>query len=405
MKEIYEAIVIGAGHAGCEASLALARKGHKTLLLTISLDAVAFLACNPSIGGTAKGQLVSEIDALGGQMGIIADKTAIQLRMLNRGRGPAVQSLRAQADKIKYHTEMKKVVESCPNLFLKQAEAEYQMTAYDVDRISKLVEKEILAEVRLKQAQAELAVAELEVEQAKVKMQRAQLDYSYTTITAPIDGYVDRIPYKVGSLVGTETLLTNISNVAEVFAYFKMNETEYLKFRRAIIRGEEDSRADTVQLVLADGTLYEHAGIVETVEGDFERQTGSIAFRARFPNPEGLLKHGVSGKINMMTKMDDVYLIPQQATFEIQEFTYVYTINEEDIAKIRSFEPLARFNGYYVAENFMPGTEIAFSGIQRLKDGMKIKPVDAGENSNPNESEGHVREMPDSTQANPDTEK
>lgn len=124
MKEKYEAIVIGAGHAGCEASLALARKGHKTLLLTISLDAVAFLACNPSIGGTAKGQLVSEIDALGGQMGIIADKTAIQLRMLNRGRGPAVQSLRAQADKIKYHTEMKKVVESCPNLFLKQAEAE-----------------------------------------------------------------------------------------------------------------------------------------------------------------------------------------------------------------------------------------------------------------------------------------
>ncbi len=259
---------------------------------------------------------------------------------------------------------------------LKQAEAEYQMTAYDVDRISRLVEKEILAEVRLKQAQAELAVAELEVEQAKVKMQRARLDYNYTTITAPIDGFVDRIPYKVGSLVDTETLLTNISNVAEVFAYFKMNETEYLKFRRAIIRGEEDSRADTVQLVLADGTLYEHAGVVETVEGDFERQTGSIAFRARFPNPEGLLKHGVSGKINMMTKMDDVYLIPQQATFEIQEFTYVYTIDDKDIAKIRSFEPLARFNGYYVAENFEPGTEIAYSGIQRLKDGMKIKPVE-----------------------------
>ena len=78
----------------------------------------------------------------------------------------------------------------------------------------------------------------------------------------------------------------------------------------------------------------------------------------------------------MMTKMDDVYLIPQQATFEIQEFTYVYTINDENVAKVRSFEPLARFNGYYVAENFEPGTEIAYSGIQRLKDGMKIKPVE-----------------------------
>lgn len=122
MKQSYEAIVIGAGHAGCEAALALARKGHRTLLLTISLDAVAFLACNPSIGGTAKGQLVSEIDALGGKMGIIADKTSLQIRMLNRGRGPAVQSLRAQADKVEYHTEMKRVIESTPNLYLKQAE-------------------------------------------------------------------------------------------------------------------------------------------------------------------------------------------------------------------------------------------------------------------------------------------
>ena len=124
MRESYEAIVIGAGHAGCEAALALARKGHKTLLLTISLDAVAFLACNPSIGGTAKGQLVSEIDALGGEMGVVADKAAIQIRMLNRGRGPAVQSLRAQEDKTLYHTEMKKIVETCPNLFLKQGEVE-----------------------------------------------------------------------------------------------------------------------------------------------------------------------------------------------------------------------------------------------------------------------------------------
>lgn len=120
--EEFDAIVIGAGHAGCEAGLALARMGHKTLLLTISLDAVAFLACNPSIGGTAKGQLVSEIDALGGEMGKIADRTALQIRMLNRGKGPAVQSLRAQADKNAYHTEMKKVLESEKNLYLRQGE-------------------------------------------------------------------------------------------------------------------------------------------------------------------------------------------------------------------------------------------------------------------------------------------
>ena len=119
----FDAIVIGSGHAGCEAALALARMGQQTLLLTLNLDSIAFLACNPSIGGTAKGHLVCEIDALGGEMGIIADKATIQRRMLNSSKGPAVQSLRTQADKIMYHTEMKKILENTKNLFVKQGEA------------------------------------------------------------------------------------------------------------------------------------------------------------------------------------------------------------------------------------------------------------------------------------------
>ena len=122
-QENFDAIVVGAGHAGCEAALALARLQNKTLMLCLNLDSIAFLACNPSIGGTAKGQLVCEIDALGGEMGKNTDKTLIQIRMLNRGKGPAVYSLRAQADKVAYHTEMKKTLESQPNLFIKQAEA------------------------------------------------------------------------------------------------------------------------------------------------------------------------------------------------------------------------------------------------------------------------------------------
>lgn len=119
----YDSIVIGAGHAGCEAALALSRTGQKTLLLTLNLDAIAFLACNPSIGGTAKGHLVCEIDALGGEMGVNADKTALQIRMLNMGKGPAVHSLRAQADKIEYHNTMKRTLENTPNLFIRQLEA------------------------------------------------------------------------------------------------------------------------------------------------------------------------------------------------------------------------------------------------------------------------------------------
>ena len=121
-KQEFDAVVIGAGHAGCEAGLALARMGKKTLITTLNLDAIAFLACNPSIGGTAKGHLVCEIDALGGEMGVNTDATLIQIRMLNKSKGPAVYSLRAQADKINYHTRMKSVLENQENLFIKQAE-------------------------------------------------------------------------------------------------------------------------------------------------------------------------------------------------------------------------------------------------------------------------------------------
>ncbi|MBE5754172.1 MAG: tRNA uridine-5-carboxymethylaminomethyl(34) synthesis enzyme MnmG [Clostridiales bacterium] len=119
----FDAVVIGAGHAGCEAALALARTGFNTAILTLNLDSIAFMACNPSIGGTAKGQIVREIDALGGEMGINADNALLQIRMLNRGKGAAVQSLRGQEDKNYYHTIMKKTLENTPNLKILQGEA------------------------------------------------------------------------------------------------------------------------------------------------------------------------------------------------------------------------------------------------------------------------------------------
>lgn len=122
ITEKYDAIVIGAGHAGCEAALACARLGLKTIIFTVSVDSIALMPCNPNIGGTSKGHLVREIDALGGEMGINIDKTFIQSKMLNRSKGPAVHSLRAQADKKMYSSEMRKVLENTDNLVIKQAE-------------------------------------------------------------------------------------------------------------------------------------------------------------------------------------------------------------------------------------------------------------------------------------------
>src|SRR3954465_9704707 len=119
----YDVIVVGAGHAGCEAALAAARMGRRTLLLTLNLDSVALMPCNPSIGGPAKGHVVREIDALGGEMGRNTDRTFIQIRMLNTSKGPAVQALRAQCDKKLYQLAMKTVLETTPNLDLKQGPA------------------------------------------------------------------------------------------------------------------------------------------------------------------------------------------------------------------------------------------------------------------------------------------
>lgn len=145
----YDVAVIGAGHAGVEAALASARLGAKTALFTISLDCIANMPCNPSIGGTAKGHLVREIDALGGEMGKAADKCYIQSRMLNRGKGPAVHSLRVQADRVKYHNHMKHICESQPNLDVKQAEVTEVRT--ENGRVSSIVTR-LGGEYRVKAA-------------------------------------------------------------------------------------------------------------------------------------------------------------------------------------------------------------------------------------------------------------
>ncbi|HIU32946.1 MAG TPA: tRNA uridine-5-carboxymethylaminomethyl(34) synthesis enzyme MnmG [Candidatus Pullichristensenella excrementigallinarum] len=126
--EYFDAVVVGAGHAGCEAALALARMGHKTLLITMNLDSVAMMPCNPAIGGTAKGHLVREIDALGGEMGLAIDDVFIQSRMLNTRKGPAVHSLRAQADKKQYQLRMRGALDRCENLWLRQAEVQEILT-------------------------------------------------------------------------------------------------------------------------------------------------------------------------------------------------------------------------------------------------------------------------------------
>jgi len=136
IKEQYDVVVVGAGHAGCEAALACARVGLETIMFTVSVESIALMPCNPNIGGSSKGHLVREVDALGGEMGKNIDKTFIQSKMLNKSKGPAVHSLRAQADKAEYSREMRRVLENQEHLTIRQQEVSEILTVADLKQMS-----------------------------------------------------------------------------------------------------------------------------------------------------------------------------------------------------------------------------------------------------------------------------
>lgn len=258
---------------------------------------------------------------------------------------------------------------------LARAKAEQTAAKVEMERLQILVNKKIISTSELELAKSKKAVADSQIAEAESLLKAAQTGLSYTTVKAPFDGIVDRIPHKIGSLVTENDLLTSITDVSSVFAYYKVNENEYLNFMRSKIEGGEvDTFSEQLTLILSDGEKYPQKGKLETTEGDIESGTGSIGFRVRFPNPDNLLKHGASGKIEMLSKMEDVFLIPQKSTFEIQDFTYVYVVDKENTVKVRSFKPIQRYDIYYIADGFEPGDRIVFEGIQQVKDGSKVVP-------------------------------
>lgn len=257
---------------------------------------------------------------------------------------------------------------------LARAKAEQSAAKVEMERLQILVTKKIISNSELELARSKKAVADSHIAEAESMLKSAQTGLSYTTVKAPFDGLVDRIPHKIGSLVTENDLLTSITDISSIFAYYKVNENEYLSFMRDKIESGAESFSEQLTLILSDGEKYGQKGKLETTEGDIESGTGSIGFRVRFPNPDNLIKHGASGKIEMMSKLDEVYLIPQKSTFEIQDFTYVYVVDKDNTVKVRSFKPLQRYDIYYIADGFQPGDKIVFEGIQQVKDGSKVVP-------------------------------
>jgi len=195
-----------------------------------------------------------------------------------------------------------------------------------------------------------------------------------TRIKAPFDGIINRIPYKVGSLIDEGTLLTSVSDTRKVYVYFNVSENEYLEYTKAKHEGSDGTSVE-VELELADGSPFPAKGYIQTMESEFDEGTGSIAFRAQFPNDNNLLKHGSSGTIRLTNIVDDALLVPQKAVFEIQDQSYVYVIDSTNHVRMTSFVPRSRFSTYYLVQSGLrKGDRIVYEGIQSLKDGDKIKP-------------------------------
>ncbi|UYQ95214.1 efflux RND transporter periplasmic adaptor subunit [Chitinophaga horti] len=247
--------------------------------------------------------------------------------------------------------------------------AEAKAAALEAERVKLLTDKKVVAPSELEVAKARLAAAEAKTEEARSTLTNAEARLKYTEVRAPFDGLIDRIPLKKGSLVDEGTLFTTISDIRQVYAYFSVSETEYLQYSKA------RHQYDDVHLILADGSDYQQPGKIETVEGEFEESTGSIAFRARFNNPAKLLKHGSSGKVRLSSEVGNAVIVPQKAVFEMQDKNYVFVVDSANRVQMRNFIPQTRISHFYIVQSGLkPGDRVVAEGVRNIRDGMAIQP-------------------------------
>lgn len=268
---------------------------------------------------------------------------------------------------------------------LAAAKANLANAQINVSKLTPLVQNNVISEVQLKTAQAAYSAAEANVAQAEAVVQSAQINIGYASVKAPADGYIGKIPLKTGSLVGTTTEdpLTILSETREVYAYFSLSETDFIKFKDEFAGKtieEKIKQMPPVELILADNSIYPEKGKVELAEGQFDRTTGTINFRATFPNANGVLRSGNTGKIRIARSLGNAIIIPQEATFEIQDKIFVYTVADSNKIITKPIIVSGRTtNYYYVSNGVSPGEKIVLSSqstlmMGGLRDGMPITP-------------------------------
>jgi len=265
------------------------------------------------------------------------------------------------------------------------AQANMERAKVEVDRLTPLVENNVISDVQLKTAKANYESAKATAEQSRAIVGSAQINVGYTYIKAPVNGYIGRIPFKTGSRVGKgdDQPLTILSEVNEMYAYFSMSEPDFISFKdryQGNTLEEKLKHFPPVELVLANDSVYTQKGKIELVEGQFDRTIGAINFRASFPNPSRILRTGNTGKIRVPQMFASVIIVPQEATFEIQDKVFVYALADSNKIVTKPITISGRTaNYYYISNGIKEGEKIVLSSqstllMGGLRDGMPITP-------------------------------
>lgn len=247
---------------------------------------------------------------------------------------------------------------------LLKATAEAREAELELQNAKTLSDKDIVSK-------SESAIAQAKLDMANAEVKLAQLHLSLTEIKAPFDGVIDRIPLKLGSLIDEGELLTTLSDNKSVYAYFNVPESEYLNYKTQPDAGKGQQ---TVSLMLANNQLHKYKGVIETVEGQFDNETGNIAFRAKFPNPDMLLKHGETGKVLMTVPLKQALVIPQKATYELQDKIYVFVVDKNNQVSSRNIIIKYKLPNLYILESGLEQDDkIVLEGLQNVRDDDKIE--------------------------------
>ncbi|RYY93855.1 MAG: efflux RND transporter periplasmic adaptor subunit, partial [Chitinophagaceae bacterium] len=266
------------------------------------------------------------------------------------------------------------------NASLQAALAAINSAQLEIDKLTPLVQNKVISDYQLKAARSAHSIALANAAQARANVAAAQIRLGYTQVKAPVSGYVGRLPKKQGSLVSPADPepLTSVSDVHEVYAYFSLGEADFIQFKSQYAGNTVSDKLKglpPVALVLADNSTYPLNGRIDMVDGQFDKRTGAITLRAVFPNGQGLLRSGNTGKVRLQQQQSDAILVPQASTIDIQDKVFVYLVGDSNKVMKQPVNVAGKSgSNYIVKDGVKPGDQIVFSGLDHLAEGMVIKP-------------------------------